>query len=183
MRLALYAAPAAFSLLALSACDQLSSLTSPPPPEAASAPAIEEPAPVVEPPPEPQIERFEWKSVEPSAVTVGEPTILNLSEGYAFALFSETSVSVGQIVQVQFEVTGQTERVVTAILQRHCDQENGEDAEFHSFVLSDSPKVEAFEHEFSAAYSCIRLSFLSSDKLPLTVEVSDLKLVKAGDVQ
>ena len=148
---------AGIALISVSACDRLRVDATEP--EAPIAAVVVEPVEATAPP-APFEEKYEWLTIEPSQVVDGNPASLSLSDGYAYAYFPETAVFPGDVLKVKFSASGDADRVVTAILQRHCDGENGDDAKFHSFRLTDTPTPQSFEHTFAASYGCIRLSFM-----------------------
>ena len=121
---------------------------------------------------------YSWGSVLPTQVyPLGEQqTQLALSTGYAFAIAPKAEVYPNDKASATFTVSGPAGRNVTAILQRHCNPELGDDATFHSFVLTGQPQTESLSHLFTKQYGCFRLSLLSSDKLPLSLVVSVLEL-------
>lgn len=133
--------------------------------EEASAPAI---AP----------ESYRWAAIAPSTVELGPPAVLHLSEGYGFALLQDTSVLPGDTVNARFTLQGQTGRSLRVVLQRHCDQDNGNDFTESYYDLTGQPQEIETSTTFQHAFSCIRLSLLSTDRQPLDVTVTELTVTK-----
>lgn len=167
-------------LLMISACDM--PLLKGSDPDETAAPASLPPATVdagAAPQTElkPSSEPFVWKAIEPSVVEEGPPVRINSSEGYAFALFSDTAVAPGDTGIATIEVNGPAERYLTAILQRHCDTANGSDATSENFLLAGGDETFIVRHTFETAYSCLRLTLRSQDLQPLEIIVNDVSLV------
>jgi hypothetical protein len=135
--------------------------------EAPAAPAI---------PPE----AYNWAAIAPSTVEAGPPATLHISGGYAYALLQQTSVLPGDTVSARFTVQGQAGRNVRLVLQRHCDQENGNDHTQTYFDLTGQPQVVETSTTFEHAFSCVRLSFVSTDGQPLDLTVTDLTMTKVA---
>jgi len=135
-----------------------------------------------EAPPAPAIppEAYTWSAIAPSTVEAGPPAVLHLGGGYGFALLSQTSVLPGDTVNARFTVQGQAGRNVRLVLQRHCDQENGNDHTESYFDLTGQPQVVETATTFQHAFSCVRLSFLSTDEQPLDLTVTDLNITKVA---
>lgn len=149
-------------VLTLAACGQGNKQA-----EAPAAPAI---------PPE----AYTWNAIAPSTVEAGPPAQMHLSGGYGFALLQQTSVLPGDTVNARFTVQGQAGRNVRLVLQRHCDQENGNDHTQTYFDLTGQPQVIETSTTFQHAFSCIRLSFVSTDEQPLDLTVTDLNITKVA---
>lgn len=125
-------------------------------------------------------ETYNWAAITPSTVEPGPPAALHLSSGYAYALLQQTSVLPGDTVNARFTVQGQAGRSVRLVLQRHCDQENGNDNTQIYFDLTGQPQVVETSTTFQHAFSCIRLSFVSTDEQALDLTVTDLAITKTA---
>jgi hypothetical protein len=166
---------AGIALLSISACDRLG-LTKPSDTDTAETVVAGEPEVPQQAPVTPS-EPFIWKAVEPTVVNPGPPLTISASAGYAFALFDQTAVFPGDVATTNVKVTGPAGRLLTVILQRHCDPDNGSDAASENFVLSGAEQDFTVSHTFEASYSCIRVTLRSADAAPLHVVVSELSLV------
>jgi hypothetical protein len=123
-------------------------------------------------------ESYIWRATEPSAVEAGPPAVLHLATRQAFALLRDTSVRSGDVVNARFSMQGPAGRSVRVVLQRHCDAENGEDAEQSIHELTGEAQTVETSLRFQRAYSCLRLSFVSVDGQPLDLTVTDLVVMK-----
>jgi hypothetical protein len=97
--------------------------------------------------------------------------------GMAAAMFENMPVFPGDRLNVAIQLDGKRGDRVTAVLQRHCDAENGEDATSESLVLSGDTQLMELEHTFEHFYSCWRLSFTTQSETAIKLRASDLKFV------
>lgn len=125
-------------------------------------------------------EAYTWGAIAPSTTEAGPPAVLRLSGGYAYALMANTAVLPGDTLNARFTVQGQAGRSVRLVLQRHCDQENGNDATQSFFDLTGQPQVVETSTTFQNTFSCTRLSFVSTDGQPLDLTVTDLNITKVA---
>jgi hypothetical protein len=125
-------------------------------------------------------ETYSWAAIAPSTVEAGPPAVMHLSGGYGYALLAQTSVLPSDTVNARFTIQGQAGRSVRLVLQRHCDQENGNDNTETYFDLTGQPQAIETSKTFEHAFSCIRLSFVSTDGQPLDVTVTDLAITKTA---
>jgi hypothetical protein len=125
-------------------------------------------------------ETYTWNAIAPSTVEAGPPATATLSGGYAYALLSDTAVLPGDAVTARMTLQGEAGRFVRVIVQRHCDTENGGDAQSQNVQLTGQPQAVEVSHSFQQTYSCLRVSFVSSDGQALPVTISDLTVTKAA---
>jgi len=121
-----------------------------------------------------------WEAEPPSTVTAGATTELNLSgQSMAWALYPDTAVGVGDVLNAHFVVTGPAGRQLDVILHRACDTQNGEGADHQQFTLTGGADAGDIRLPFNASFSCVRVSFRSVDGQPLPVSVVGLELTRA----
>lgn len=160
------------SILILSACGNNKTDAPKRDMEAPAATAVTEPSPPVEI----QSENYNWQSVSPSIAVEGPPTTLNLAEGYVFALLDKTPVSAGDTVIADLNVTGDAGRILSVLVQRHCDAANGDEGQSDNFELTGQAQSFTVSHTFAGSYSCVRVAVRSQDSAPMKVTVNDLRV-------
>ena len=94
--------------------------------------------------------------------------------------FENSMVAAGETLRIHADVSSPAGRQLQFFLQRHCNSDNGEDFERLVIDPSTSPYAVDVTHLFAAAYECVRMTVLATDKLPVDFEISNVKLTRVA---
>jgi hypothetical protein len=162
-------------IFALAACDQQPVQMTPPATSEETVAAVETPVaePVVAP-------AYNWTPTNGAVInTTVSPVELTVSgTDMAFAVFRDFSVAAGDDIIATAKVSGAAGEKVRVLLQRHCNSENGSDANGNILTFTGGEDTVQVAQVFTADYSCIRVSFLNPEEGTLNLQVSDITIAK-----
>lgn len=120
---------------------------------------------------------YEWQASDGSPVAVenGGASFALKQGAMASAVVYNLAVHAGDTVTAKARVSGSAGKIARVVLMRHCEPETGEDANGVQIALDGSDQALEVSHVFSRPYTCIRLSILAADGLPLDARVSGLE--------